>query len=182
MVHPFLLSTIRFPSPIRALHHPLDRSRNSIGEHLTEALDELIQSGHINPVLAMKVLTQFDKSVAESLNKQVKAKCSVKVRYYPLPFFLRRRARPAGWDDSRHATAALNTCSHAFLPAPSLLLSLLSSRAYHRQQGHLKHYNHCYEVWTLKVTNGQLKMDNNEIIPVDNVKIVACKVPESTGK
>ncbi|KDN44524.1 putative transcription initiation factor iia gamma chain [Tilletiaria anomala UBC 951] len=100
--------------------------RSSIGVHLTDALDELIQSGHINPVLAMKVLTQFDKSIAETLNKNVKAKCTIK--------------------------------------------------------GHLQSYNHCYEVWTLKVTKGHLKMDNNEIIPIDNVKIVACKVPESTGK
>jgi transcription initiation factor TFIIA small subunit len=46
---------------------------------LTDALDELIQSGHINPVLAMKVLTQFDKSVAETLNKKVKSKSSLKV-------------------------------------------------------------------------------------------------------
>lgn len=45
---------------------------------LTDALDELIQSGHINPVLAMKVLTQFDRSVAETLSKQVKAKSTMK--------------------------------------------------------------------------------------------------------
>ena len=47
--------------------------------HLTDALDELIQSGHINPVLAMKVLTQFDMSIAESLGKSVKAKLIIKV-------------------------------------------------------------------------------------------------------
>ena len=34
---------------------------------LTDALDELIQSGHINPILAMKVLEQFDKSISETL-------------------------------------------------------------------------------------------------------------------
>lgn len=51
----------------------------SIGMQLTDALDELIQSGHINPVLAMKVLTQFDRSVAETLNKSVKAKSNLKV-------------------------------------------------------------------------------------------------------
>lgn len=47
---------------------------------LTDALDELIQSGHINPVLAMKVLTQFDRSIAEALSKNVKAKSNLKVR------------------------------------------------------------------------------------------------------
>jgi hypothetical protein len=46
---------------------------------LTDALDELIQSGHINPVLAMKVLTQFDRSIAETLSKNVKAKSNLKV-------------------------------------------------------------------------------------------------------
>ncbi|KAE8212486.1 hypothetical protein CF327_g3869 [Tilletia walkeri] len=52
--------------------------RSSIGVQLTDALDELIQSGHINPVLAMKVLTQFDKSVADALAKSVKAKSNIK--------------------------------------------------------------------------------------------------------
>lgn len=52
----------------------------SIGMQLTDALDELIQSGHINPVLAMKVLTQFDRSIAETLSKNVKAKSNLKVR------------------------------------------------------------------------------------------------------
>ena len=51
----------------------------SIGMQLTDALDELIQSGHINPVLAMKVLTQFDRSIAETLSKNVKAKSNLKV-------------------------------------------------------------------------------------------------------
>ncbi|UZJ57113.1 hypothetical protein CBS101457_006433 [Exobasidium rhododendri] len=52
--------------------------RSSIGMQLTDALDELIQSGHINPVLAMKVLTQFDRSIAETLSKNVKAKSNLK--------------------------------------------------------------------------------------------------------
>jgi transcription initiation factor IIA, gamma subunit, helical domain len=46
---------------------------------LTDALDELIQSGHINPILAMKVLEQFDKSISETLANNVKSKASVKV-------------------------------------------------------------------------------------------------------
>lgn len=45
---------------------------------LTDALDELIQSGHINPILAMKVLEQFDKSIAETLANNVKSKGNVK--------------------------------------------------------------------------------------------------------
>ncbi|MCO5565391.1 hypothetical protein L7F22_019064 [Adiantum nelumboides] len=51
---------------------------HSLGMQLTDALDELIQSGHINPVLAMRVLTQFDRTIAETLTKQVKAKATLK--------------------------------------------------------------------------------------------------------
>ena len=47
---------------------------------LTDALDELIQSGHINPVLAMRVLNEFDKAIATNLAKNVKAKSQLKVR------------------------------------------------------------------------------------------------------
>ncbi|WFD19513.1 Transcription initiation factor IIA subunit 2 [Malassezia caprae] len=50
----------------------------SIGMQLTDALDELIQSGHINPILAMKVLEQFDKSISETLATHVKSKGNIK--------------------------------------------------------------------------------------------------------
>jgi transcription initiation factor TFIIA small subunit len=61
---------------------------------LTDSLDELITSGSIPPQLAMKVLlqvgisscstqrkptSQFDKSLAEGLQKNVKTKTTVKV-------------------------------------------------------------------------------------------------------
>lgn len=52
---------------------------------LTDSLDELIQSGHINPVLAMRVLNEFDKAIATNLSKNVKAKSQLKVRFSPLP-------------------------------------------------------------------------------------------------
>lgn len=54
----------------------------SIGMQLTDALDELIQSGHINPILAMKVLEQFDKSISETLANNVKSKGNIKVRVF----------------------------------------------------------------------------------------------------
>ncbi len=53
---------------------------------LTDALDELIQSGHINPVLAMRVLNEFDKAIATNLSKNVKAKSQLKVSLFPLSF------------------------------------------------------------------------------------------------
>ncbi|GAA5991669.1 hypothetical protein JCM11641_000948 [Rhodosporidiobolus odoratus] len=49
-----------------------------LGSSLVEALDELINSGHINPQLALQTLNQFDKSAAEALQKEVKAKATVK--------------------------------------------------------------------------------------------------------
>lgn len=50
----------------------------SIGIQLTSSLDTLIQSGHINPLLAIRVLNQFDRSFADTLNNKVRAKATVK--------------------------------------------------------------------------------------------------------
>jgi transcription initiation factor TFIIA small subunit len=52
----------------------------SIGMALTDSLDELIQSGHLNPQLAMRVLTTFDKSISEGLAQLVRNRAVVKVR------------------------------------------------------------------------------------------------------
>jgi len=49
-----------------------------IGMALTDSLDELITSGAITPQLAMKVLQQFDKSLADTIVKQVKTKTNLK--------------------------------------------------------------------------------------------------------
>ncbi|OAX40564.1 transcription initiation factor IIA gamma subunit [Rhizopogon vinicolor AM-OR11-026] len=53
---------------------------SSIGMALTDSLDELITSGAITPQLAMKVLQQFDKSLADTMVKQVKNKTTLKAR------------------------------------------------------------------------------------------------------
>ncbi|GAA5880668.1 hypothetical protein JCM8547_008341 [Rhodosporidiobolus lusitaniae] len=52
--------------------------RSALGGALVEALDELINSGHINPQLALQTLSQFDKSASQALQKDVKAKTTVK--------------------------------------------------------------------------------------------------------
>ncbi|EPQ30997.1 uncharacterized protein PFL1_01186 [Pseudozyma flocculosa PF-1] len=109
----------------RSQYYELYR-RSSIGMQLTDALDELIQSGHVNPVLAMRVLNEFDKAIASNLSKNVKAKSQLK--------------------------------------------------------GHLRDYRLCDEVWTFRVQNATLKLDNSEILDVEKVKIVACKMAEGTGK
>jgi hypothetical protein len=61
----------------------------SIGMALTDSLDELIQSGHINPQLAMRVLMTFDRSISEALSQIVKNKATIKVKErerFPLVF------------------------------------------------------------------------------------------------
>ncbi|KAG9297125.1 hypothetical protein G9A89_019406 [Geosiphon pyriformis] len=51
---------------------------SSIGQALADSLDDLIKQGHITPQLAMKVLTQFDKSITEALETKVKNKATFK--------------------------------------------------------------------------------------------------------
>ncbi|KAJ2617273.1 Transcription initiation factor IIA subunit 2 [Coemansia sp. RSA 1365] len=51
---------------------------STLGTALTDSLDELIQAGHITPQLAIQVLEQYDKSIAEALSNKVKAKAAIK--------------------------------------------------------------------------------------------------------
>ncbi|XP_062232227.1 transcription initiation factor IIA subunit 2-like [Phragmites australis] len=52
--------------------------RSTIGTCLTETLDELVSSGAVSPELAIQVLVQFDKSMTEALEAQVKSKVTIK--------------------------------------------------------------------------------------------------------
>uniref|UniRef100_A0A7N0UXY3 Transcription initiation factor IIA subunit 2 n=1 Tax=Kalanchoe fedtschenkoi TaxID=63787 RepID=A0A7N0UXY3_KALFE len=52
--------------------------RSTIGTCLTETLDEMVSSGVLSPELAIQVLIQFDKSITEALETQVRGKISVK--------------------------------------------------------------------------------------------------------
>ncbi|KAK8678012.1 hypothetical protein V6N13_143529 [Hibiscus sabdariffa] len=45
---------------------------------LTEALDEMVSSCTLSPELAIQVLVQFDKSMTEALESQVKSKVTIK--------------------------------------------------------------------------------------------------------
>lgn len=56
-----------------------DRAIPSLGVALTDALDDLIGQERIDPQLAMKVLTQFDRVIAETLQDRVKARLTFKV-------------------------------------------------------------------------------------------------------
>ncbi len=51
---------------------------NSIGSSLTDVLDELISDNLIDPQLAMKVLANFDRAIAENLQERVKARLTFK--------------------------------------------------------------------------------------------------------
>ncbi|KAL0384324.1 UNVERIFIED_CONTAM: Transcription initiation factor IIA subunit [Sesamum radiatum] len=52
--------------------------RSTIGMCLTETLDQMVSGGILSPELAIQVLIQFDKSMTEALESEVKSKVSVK--------------------------------------------------------------------------------------------------------
>ncbi|KAL7082596.1 hypothetical protein ACP275_14G109500 [Erythranthe tilingii] len=52
--------------------------RSTIGMCLTETLDQMVSGGILTPELAIQVLIQFDKSMTEALESDVKSKVSIK--------------------------------------------------------------------------------------------------------
>ncbi|KAI9206869.1 transcription initiation factor IIA, gamma subunit-domain-containing protein [Polychytrium aggregatum] len=52
--------------------------RSTLGIALTDTLDELICNDHLDPQEAMKILTQFDISIAEALHQRVRVKAQIK--------------------------------------------------------------------------------------------------------
>lgn len=53
---------------------------SSVGLALADTLDDLISSRRIEPQLAMRVLQNFDQSIASVLGEKVKARMNFKVR------------------------------------------------------------------------------------------------------
>ncbi|KAJ0962985.1 hypothetical protein J5N97_028107 [Dioscorea zingiberensis] len=53
--------------------------RSTIGMCLTETLDEVVSNGTLGPELAIQVLVQFDKSMIEAFETQMKSKVIIKV-------------------------------------------------------------------------------------------------------
>lgn len=51
----------------------------SIGGALTDTLDDLITQNNIDPQLAMKVLANFDRAIAEVLQEKVRSRLTFKV-------------------------------------------------------------------------------------------------------
>ncbi|KAF2199534.1 transcription initiation factor IIA gamma chain [Delitschia confertaspora ATCC 74209] len=52
--------------------------RSTVGQALTDTLDSLITDRRIEPQLAMKILANFDKAIAEVLAEKVKARLTFK--------------------------------------------------------------------------------------------------------
>lgn len=60
-------------------HDLMPDAKISIGASLMDTIDDLINEGHIEPQLAMKILGNFDKIVQEVLADKVKARLTFKV-------------------------------------------------------------------------------------------------------
>lgn len=58
---------------------------DSLGATLTDTLDDLITDTRIDPQLAMKILANFDRAIADVLQDKVKARLTFKVRRDPRP-------------------------------------------------------------------------------------------------
>ncbi|KAJ9613341.1 Transcription initiation factor IIA subunit 2 [Cladophialophora chaetospira] len=52
---------------------------SSIGDALIDTIDDLINDGRIEPQLAMKILSNFDRAIAETLAEKVKSRLTFKV-------------------------------------------------------------------------------------------------------
>lgn len=50
----------------------------ALGIALTETLDDLVKHQQLTPVMAMRVLYQFDKSISDTFSTKVKNKASIK--------------------------------------------------------------------------------------------------------
>lgn len=53
--------------------------RSTLGLTLADALDDMIQSEQLTPHLAMRVLSQFDRSMMENLDRKIRSRCVLKV-------------------------------------------------------------------------------------------------------
>jgi transcription initiation factor TFIIA small subunit len=140
----------------------------SIGGTLADTLDDLISSRRIEPQLAIKIMTNFDKAIAQVLGEKVKARMSFKVR------------------------KRLSTPKSALLSMPLSLCLVVSGKPAHPlsrraspgivwyqsgtdagSQGHLDTYRFCDDVWTFILKDIKVKLDNSQQIEVEKVRIVS---------
>jgi transcription initiation factor TFIIA small subunit len=146
----------------------------SLGIALTDALDELIGEERIDPQLAMKVLTQFDRVIAETLQEKVKARLTFKVISFHLHLD-RGAASGCFWCRGRNKNSTGGQGKRTEMltrASPSL-----------RTQGSLDTYRFCDEVWTFLIRNVAFKLDNGgQTINADKVKIVSCSSKKNDEK
>lgn len=120
---------------------------SSIGLALIDSLDELVHSGRIEPQLAMKVIATFDKSITEVLADKVKTRLTFKVR-----------ASCEYCNKEKEKKTPLSFFAHALLCC----------------KGHLDTYRFCDEVWTFLIKDVTFKLDNQNTVQADRIKIVSC--------
>ena len=73
--------------------------RSSVGVALADVLDEFISNRQIEPQLALKIIANFDKAIAETLAEKVKNRCNFKVWLNGLH---------GGWpSETRHSSPSL---------------------------------------------------------------------------
>ncbi|EGS21597.1 transcription initiation factor iia small chain-like protein [Thermochaetoides thermophila DSM 1495] len=127
----------------------------SLGATLTDALDELIGNEQIDPQLAMKVLSQFDRVIAETLSEKVKARLTFKVitTRVAVLLLLWGRVMSASSRDALQPT----------------LLDNLSTRF--------------KAIWTFLIRNVHFKLnDAGQTIQADKIKIVSCSAKRAEEK
>jgi len=56
-----------------------------------------------------------------------------------------------------------------------MCMRLVAWRLIHLCQGHLHTYRLCDDVWTFIVKNPNFKMESNEMVSAQRIKIIACK-------
>lgn len=123
----------------------------SLGLSLTDTLDDLINEGRIEPQLAMRILSTFDRVITEVLGEKVRARLTFKV----CP------SMPAHADNAMDRLHDRRETKKEEEEADTV-------------QGHLDTYRFCDEVWTFLIKDVNFKLDNGATVSADKVKIVSC--------
>ena len=74
--------------------------------------------------------------------------------------------------------ATLKACFTAFLSC-GMYVKCAVMADYLILQGHLHTYRLCDDVWTFIVKNPNFKMESNEMVSAQRIKIIACKDPDA---
>ena len=133
----------------------------SIGLAIIDTLDVFVHDGRMEPQLAMKVLSSFDRAITEVLAGQVKARLTFKVRKGRrlISLLSGRCITTPRTKDCKDERCCEPLLTDAFVPY---------------LKGHLDTYRFCDEVWTFLIKNVNFKLDNQNTVQAESVKIVSC--------